>query len=74
MVEVTVSPVLPDDDVMVTVGLTVLRSIIWTPSSSSLTTMAYVLESITNVATPFAPSSSVKPFTPSVSASVAEMF
>ena len=35
-----------------------LMSIIWTPSSALLATMAYVLEPIVNVSTSFAPSSS----------------
>ena len=42
-----------------------VTSISCTPSSFQLATMAYVLVPMTKVATPCAPSSSVKPFTPS---------
>ena len=49
-------------------------SIIWIPSSVEDVTKAYVVESITNVFTFFAPLNSVNPFTPSVSASVASFW
>ena len=48
-----------------------LTSISWTPLSPYDATMAYVLEPITNVSTPRASSSTVNPFNPSVSASLA---
>ena len=50
-----------------------LMSIIWTPSSALLATIAYVLEPITNVETAYGWLSSSNPFTPSVSASFATM-
>ena len=50
-----------------------LTSIICTPESSPAVTIAYVLVPITNVSTPVAPSSTVNPLTPSVSASFATM-
>ena len=59
-------PVVLLDDVSI-----VPRSIIWTPSSSLLATTAYTLEPIVTVSTPYAPSSSSKPFTPSVTDAVA---
>ena len=49
------------DAVDVSDAVTVLSSIIWTPSSSLLATMAYVLEPIVNVSTPYAPLSSSEP-------------
>ena len=45
-----------------------VMSIIWTPSSSTLATTAYVLPDICIVSMLWAPSSSVKPSTPSVMA------
>ena len=55
-----------------------LMSIIWTPSSFSLATIAYVLEPIVNTATSVAPLSSVNvsPFesgSPSVAEAVVSM-
>ena len=45
-----------------------VMSIIWMPSSSALATTAYVLPDIWVIPTLWAPSSSVKPSTPSVMA------
>ena len=51
-----------------------LMSIIWTPLSTLLATMAYVLEPIVNVSTSCAPLSSSNSVSSSASSSVAESF